>query len=152
MKLLDANLLVYAVNHDAPLHLPARNWLEQALTGDEPVGFAWIVILAFLRITTRAGLFRKPLSPDRAFELVAAWLAAPAARIVHPGPRHLEILGRLIQPLGTAGNLTSDAHLGALAMEQSAQLYSCDSDFARFPGVDWRNPLEQPPTTSRARR
>ncbi len=142
MKLLDANLLLYAVNKDAPLHLPARKWLEKSLTGEEPVGFSWNVILAFLRLTTRPGLFRKPLSPDQAFDLVASWLAEPGAIIVHAGPRHLEIVRRLIKPLGTAGNLTSDAHLGALAIEQNAQLCSCDGDFARFSGVDWQNPLE----------
>jgi toxin-antitoxin system PIN domain toxin len=142
MKLLDANLLLYAVNRDAPLHLPARKWLQKALAGDEPVGFSWNVILAFLRLTTRAGLFRKPLSPDQAFDLVAAWLAQPTAVIVHPGARHLEIFRGLIGPIGTAGNLTSDAHLGALAIEQNAQLCSCDRDFARFSGVDWQNPLE----------
>jgi toxin-antitoxin system PIN domain toxin len=142
MKLLDANILLYAVNKDAPLHLPARKWLEKALSADEPVGFSWNVILAFLRLTTRPGLFQARLSPDQAFDVVAAWLDEPMAIIVHPGPRHLEIVRRLIKPLGTAGNLTSDAHLGALAIEQNAQLCSCDSDFARFSGVDWLNPLE----------
>ena len=142
MKLLDVNLLVYAVNKDAPLHAAARKWLETTLAGDEVVGFSWSVILGFLRLTTRQGLFRKPLSPAQAFDLIGAWLEQPAARIVHPGPRHMEILCRLILPLGTAGNLTSDAHLGALAVEQNAQLCSCDSDFARFAGVVWRNPLE----------
>jgi toxin-antitoxin system PIN domain toxin len=142
MKLLDANLLLYAVNKDAPLHLPARHWLEKALVADEPVGLSWNVILAFLRLTTRPGLFRKPLSPDQAFDLVASWLAEPTVRIVHAGPRHLEIVRGLIRPLGTAGNLTSDAHLGALAIEQNAQLCSCDRDFARFSGVDWHNPME----------
>ena len=142
MKLLDANLLLYAVNKDAPLHNPARKWLEKTLAGEEPIGFSWIVILAFVRLTTRSGLFRKPLSADQAFGLIESWLAEPNSRIVHPGPRHLEILRSLVRPLGTAGNLTSDAHLGALAIEQNAQLCSCDSDFARFAGVVWHNPLE----------
>src|SRR6266568_4773753 len=132
MKLLDVNLLLYAVNKDAPLHVRAKKWLESALAGSEPVGFSWNVILAFVRITTRPGVFRKALSPDQAFELVEAWLEEPAARIVNAGPRHLEILRRLIGPLGTAGNLTSDAHLAALAIEQNARLYSCDRDFGRF--------------------
>jgi toxin-antitoxin system PIN domain toxin len=141
MKILDANLLLYALNRDTPLHTKAKAWLERSLAGDEPVAFAWSVILAFLRLTTRPGIFRKPLSPEHAFDVVAAWLAEPAARLVAPGPRHLSILRSLLTPLGTAGNLASDAHLAALAIEQNAQLCSCDADFARFPALDWQNPL-----------
>ena len=142
MILVDANLLLYAVNRDAPRHVRARKWLERVLAGDDVVGFSWNVILAVLRLTTRTGLFSKPLSPDQAFDLVTGWLADPGARIVHPGPRHLEVLRSLLKPLGTAGNLTSDAHLAALAIEHSAQLCSCDVDFGRFAGVDWQNPLD----------
>ena len=141
MMLLDANLLIYAVNADAPLNRKAKVWLESALSGQETVGFAWNVLLAFLRLTTRPGLFRHPLSFDTAFDLAASWLAQPSATIVHPGPRHLLILRELLLPLGTAGNLTSDAHLAALAIEHRAELYSSDTDFARFNGLKWRNPV-----------
>jgi hypothetical protein len=142
MKLLDANLLLYAVNKDAPLHGKAKAWLETTLSGRETVAFSWNVILAFVRLTTRPGLFRDALSPERAFDLVAAWLDQPSAKVVNPGPRHLGILRGLLTALGTGGNLTSDAHLAALAIEQNAELCSCDSDFARFAGLDWRNPLK----------
>jgi toxin-antitoxin system PIN domain toxin len=141
MILLDANLLIYAVNADAPLHRKAKSWLEAALSGQETVGFPWNVLLAFLRLTTRPGLFRRPLPADTAFGLVASWLDQPSAVIVHPGPRHLQVLRELLLPLGTAGNLTSDAHLAALAIEHRAELYSSDADFARFHGLKWRNPL-----------
>lgn len=141
MKLVDANLLLYAVNRDAPLHRKARSWLERTISGGETVAFAWSVILAFVRLTTRPGLFRCPLPPEAAFDLVAEWLAQPAATVVHPGPRHLSLLRGLLAPLGTAGNLTADAHLAALAIEHGAELCSCDGDFARFPGLHWRNPL-----------
>jgi toxin-antitoxin system PIN domain toxin len=141
MKLLDANLLLYAVNKDAPLHSQAKAWLETTLSGRETVGFSWNVILAFVRLTTRPGLFRNALSPERAFDLVAAWLDQPSATVVNPGPRHLAILRGLLTSLGTGGNLTSDAHLAALAIEQNAELCSCDADFARFAGLHWRNPL-----------
>lgn len=141
MKLLDANLLLYAVNVDAPLHRKARSWLEKTISGGETVAFSWHVILAFIRLTTRPGLFQRPLSPEVAFDLVADWLNQPAATVVHPGPRHLSILRGLLAPLGTAGNLTSDAHLAALAIEHGAELCSCDVDFSRFPGLHWRNPL-----------
>ena len=141
MILLDANLLVYAVNADAPLSRKAKSWLESALSGQETVGFPWNVLLAFLRLTTRPGLFRHPLPIDTAFDLVASWLDQPSATIVHPGPRHLQVLRELLLPLGTGGNLTADAHLAALAIEHRAELCSSDTDFARFNGLKWRNPL-----------
>jgi toxin-antitoxin system PIN domain toxin len=141
MKILDVNLLIYAVNRDSPLHMKAKAWLENTLAEAEPLGFCWVVILAFVRLTTKPGLFQKPFTPERAFNLVEEWLEQPGARIVQPGQRHLSILRELLTPLGTAGNLTSDAHLAALAIEQSAQLCSCDNDFARFPGLRWKNPL-----------
>jgi toxin-antitoxin system PIN domain toxin len=141
MILLDANLLIYAVNEDAPLNRKAKPWLESSLGGSETVGFSWNVLLAFLRITTRAGLFRNPLPVDTAFDLVSSWLDQSNATIVHPGPNHLRIFRDAIQPLGTGGNLTSDAHLAALAIEYGAELCSSDADFARFPGLKWRNPL-----------
>jgi uncharacterized protein len=141
MILPDVNLLIYAMNADAPRHGLARRWLESVLSGPDPVGFAWTVILAFLRLTTRPGLFAKPLSTVEALDLAAAWLEQPSAVIVHPGPDHLGILRRLLSASGTGGNLTSDAHLAALAMEHGAVLCSCDADFARFGGLQWRDPL-----------
>jgi|ERR1700722_12009598 len=141
MILLDANLLIYAVNEDAPLNRRAKRWLEASLSGSETVGFSWNVLLAFLRLTTRAGLFRNPLPVDTAFDLVSSWLDQSSATIVHPGPNHLRIFRDSIQPLGTGGNLTSDAHLAALAIEYGAELCSSDADFARFPGLKWRDPL-----------
>ena len=141
MIVLDANLLIYAVNADAPSNRSARTWLESALSGTETVGFPWNALLAFLRLTTRPGLFRNPLPVDSAFEIVNLWLEHPTALVVHPGPRHLAVLAELLRPLGTAGNLTSDAHLAAIALEHGAELCSTDTDFARFKGLRWRNPL-----------
>lgn len=141
MILLDANLLIYAVNEDAPFNRKAKSWLESAISGPDTVGFAWIVLLAFLRLTTRPGLFRNPLPIETSLDLVASWLDQPSSTVVHAGPRHLRILRELLLPIGTGGNLTSDAHLAALAIEHGAELCSSDSDFARFPGLKWRNPL-----------
>jgi len=141
MILLDANLLIYAVNSDAPGHKKAKAWLEAALSGSTTVAFSWIVLLAFLRITTRHGLFARPLRLEAALDLVDAWLVQPSATVVHPGTRHHLILRELLLPLGTGGNLTSDAHLAALALEHGAEIYSADADFARFARVKWRNPL-----------
>jgi uncharacterized protein len=142
MKLLDANILLYAVNVDAPLHSAARRWIEEVMSGSETVAFSWNVILAFLRLSTRPGLFRNPLTPDEAFDVIHNWLDDPEVMIVNPGPNHFAILERILGPLGTAGNLTSDAHLAAIAIENGAELCSCDADFARFAGLQWRNPLK----------
>ena len=142
MIVIDANLLIYAVNEDAPGHRKAKAWIESAFSGSETVGLSWNVLLAFLRLTTRSGLFREPLSANAAFDVIAAWLDRPVVTIVHPGPHHLQNLRNVLHTLGTAGNLTSDAHLAALAIEHGAELCSSDSDFARFPGLKWRNPLQ----------
>jgi toxin-antitoxin system PIN domain toxin len=141
MILLDANILIYAVNRDAPLHRKAKRWLEAAIAGPDLVGLSWNVMLAFLRITTRPGLFRRPLPVKAAFDVIDAWLAQPSVTAVQPGSRHARILRDLLLPMGTGGNLTSDAHLAALAIEHGAQLYSSDNDFTRFPRLEWRNPL-----------
>jgi toxin-antitoxin system PIN domain toxin len=142
VKLIDVNLLLYAINEDAPRHLPARNWLEEVLSGTETVALAWNVLLAFLRLSTRPVVFPRPLKPKEAFDRIESWLSQPCVTVVHPTDRHARVLKDLILPLGTAGNLTTDAHLAALALEHGAQLCSCDLDFSRFPGLHWFNPLE----------
>ncbi len=141
MKLADANLLLYAVNEDSPFHDPARAWLEEVLSGSETVAFTWSVLIAFLRLSTKTAVFPKPLKTEEAFSLMESWLTQPCVTVIHPAERHAQILKELLNPLGTAGNLTTDAHLAAIAIEHGAQLCSCDSDFARFPGLRWFNPL-----------
>jgi uncharacterized protein len=140
VKLVDANLLLYAVNEDAPLHGAAVTWLDPALAGREAVGFGWAVVLAFVRLSTHPGLFPNPLTPEQAFDVVESWLAQPASIVVDPTARHLGVLRGLLTQLGTAANLVSDAHLAALAVEHGAEIVSFDADFARFPGVRWRRP------------
>ncbi len=142
MILIDVNVLIYALNEDAPLHRQAKSWLETVLGGTETVGLSWTVLLAFLRLTTRPGVFRNPLKVATAFEVVNAWLEQPSVTTVEPTARHLSTLRDLVLPFGTGGNLTSDAHLAALAIEHGAELCSTDSDFARFPRLRWRNPLK----------
>ncbi len=142
MILLDANILLHAVNRDAPLHRQAKRWLEKAISGSESVALCWIVILAFLRLTTRPGLFQRPLKVAAALEIVEAWLRQPSVVVVHPGPRHLALLRELLLEGGTGGNLTTDAALAALAIEHGASLCSCDRDFGRFRRLKWMNPLE----------
>lgn len=137
----DANLLIYSTNERASLNREAKRWLESILSSGEPVGFAWNVLLAFIRLSTRPGMFEKPLNANVALDQVDDWISQPATTVIHPGPRHTEIMRSLLSPLGVAGDLTSDAHLAALAIEHDAELCSADSDFARFAGLRWRNPL-----------
>ena len=141
MILVDANILIYAVNRDASHHSAARAWWEATLSESEDVGLAWIVILAFLRVTTRPGILDRPLDPEAAIDYVEEWLAQPFVRLAVPAEGHWAILRNLLLEAGLAGNLTSDAHLAALAVEHGAQLYSTDHDFARFAGVRHVNPL-----------
>ncbi len=142
MKVVDINLLIYALNKDTPHHPQAKKWLETSLSDDEPVGLAWIVILGFLRIITSARIMPAPLSSETAIEVIEEWLHHPTVKIIVPGERHWDILKELLTPLGTAANLTSDAHLAALAIEYGARLFSTDNDFSRFPNLRWINPIE----------
>ncbi len=148
MILVDANLLIYAIDRDSPHHKPARKWVEAALSGSTTVGLAWGVILAFLRLTTRPGILRRPMSAETALGFVDEWLSLPAVETVVPGDRHWQVFRNLLKAAGTAGNLTSDAHLAALAIERGATVFSADSDFARFPGLRHENPLRQPARSS----
>ncbi len=143
MILIDANLLIYSVNRDADQHQHARRWLERALSGSVEIGLAWIVILAFIRVTTRAGIMAKPLHYTQALEYVDGWLNQPHVEMVSPGERHWPIFRNLLSSTGSAGNLTSDVHLAALAIERGAEIYSADYDFRRFNGITHVNPLER---------
>jgi len=145
VKLPDANVLLYAIDTSSPRHEPARRWLEERLSGAETIAFAWVVLLAFLRLSTNRRVFDQPLDAEDAFELIDTWLAQPPATVVHPTERHAVILRELLQPLGTAANLTTDAHLAALAIEHGAELASSDADFSRFAGLRWSDPLADAP-------
>jgi toxin-antitoxin system PIN domain toxin len=138
----DVNLLVHAYARGAPEHAPARRWWEGRLSSTEPVGLPWAVSIGFVRLMTHPAVLATPLDPARAVSHVRSWLDRPNVEVLDPGPRHLEVLARLLQGLGTAGSLTTDAHLAALAIEHQCELHSNDRDFARFPGLRWRNPLE----------
>jgi toxin-antitoxin system PIN domain toxin len=142
VKLPDVNLLLYAYDSRSPRHSPARHWLERALSGAETVGLAWNVLLAFIRLSTRPAVVENPYSVEEAIGLVESWLAQPCTTMVHPTERHAVLLRELLAPLGTAGNLTSDAHLAALAIEHGATLCSSDVDFSRFAGLRWVDPLD----------
>jgi toxin-antitoxin system PIN domain toxin len=139
----DVNLLVYAYSRRAPMHLAARKWWEATLDEGTPVGIPWAVLCGFIRVTTHPAVLDPPLRVERTLEFVRSWLERPGVRILEPGPRHLEILASLLTGLGVAGNLTTDAHLAAIAIEHQCEILSNDTDFGRFPGLRWHDPLRK---------
>jgi toxin-antitoxin system PIN domain toxin len=136
----DVNVLLYATDASSARHAPCARWLAGALEGDAPVGFSWQVLLGFIRLATRAVVFSRPLSVVEAFDVVDDWLGRSASVVLQPTERHAAVLRGLLLACGTAGNLTSDAHLAALALTHGATLVSCDRDFGRFSGLKWFNP------------
>lgn len=139
--LVDANILLYAVDESSPFHDRARVWLEDTLNGDRRVGLPWASLTAFLRIVTNPRALAEPLGPAEAWTLIDAWLDAPTAWVPAPGPGHRGILGRLVGDLDLRANLISDAVLAALCIEHGVEMISADTDFARFTELTWRNPL-----------
>jgi len=141
VKVLDLNLLLYAVNRDSPRHSDAKAWLQDAMSGEERIALPWTVLLGFIRLTTSPRVLEHPLSVDDALRTVDAWLSQPSVSPLEPGDDHWNILRDLLFEAGAAGNLTTDAHLAALAIEHGAELCSTDADFARFKRLRWTNPL-----------
>jgi toxin-antitoxin system PIN domain toxin len=141
VTLVDANLLIYAVNKRAEQHDAARAWLSEQLTGAQRVGLPWQSLAAFLRISTHQRASTRPLSGRDAWAFVEEWLAAGPAWIPVPGPSHAEIVRDLIARHDVRGNLITDTMLAALAIEHGLTLYSTDGDFARFDELRWVNPL-----------
>jgi toxin-antitoxin system PIN domain toxin len=133
-------VLLYAVNSAAKHHDASRRWLDTALSGADTVGLAWVPLLAFVRLTTKVGLFPAPLSTQDALGQVQDWCHAPGAVVISPTPRHPEVLSALLARVGTGGNLVNDAHLAALALEHRGGIVSYDSDFSRFADVHWDTP------------
>ncbi len=143
MKIVDLNVLLYAVNEDAPHHRRIVGWWEQALNGDEAIGLAWVVVLGFLRTATNPRIVPHPLAAEEAVEQVDTWLALDVVSLVTETRDHWRVLRGLLVEAGVAGNLTTDAHLAAMAVTRGAILASCDGDFARFPNLRWENPLRR---------
>ena len=141
MILVDANLLLYAYHPKAEQHEKSRGWLEAVLSGTDVVGFAWLTLWAFVRISTNPRVFENPLSASEAADAVSSWLDQPVSTILQPGERHWDILRALARDGQAVGPLFMDAVLAAIAMEHGATLCTTDRDFARFPGLKWTNPL-----------
>ena len=141
--LIDANILLYAVDEDSPFHASAHDWIDETLNGSRRVGIPWLSLVAFVRIATHPRALLEPLTPAEAWQFVDEWLDAPAVWVPGPGRGHREILGRLIRDLDLRANLVSDAVLAALCIEHGLQMVSADSDFARFTEIGWLNPVSR---------
>jgi hypothetical protein len=141
MILLDANVLLYAYNAEAHQHAKVAAWLEEVVRKSDLIGLPWLTLWAFLRISTNARIWPNPKSPQEAFDVIHGLLAQRSVATIHPGPRHVEILERLVTEHRAASSLVTDAALAALAIENGAELASCDQDFSRFTGLRWINPL-----------
>ena len=139
--LVDANILLYAVDDSSRFHDRARAWLEGVLNGSRRVGIPWVTLTAFVRIATNPRASASPLQPDDAWSLVETWLDADPVWTPEPGSGHRDILGRLVRDMDLRGNLVSDAVLAALCVEHGLEVVSADSDFARFADIAWTNPV-----------
>ena len=138
----DINLLLYAYNDASPYHDVARRWWEETVNGSDRIGIPWVVSTGFIRLMTNRRVLTSPISPTEAIEYVQEWFRYAHIAPLNPGSEHLAHLRRILEAVGVGANLVSDAHIAALAMEHDAELHSNDSDFARFPGLRLRNPLE----------
>ena len=138
IKLPDVNVLLYTIHIDSRHHRVALDWLEQTLNSESELGFAWLGLVGFIRISTQTRIVQPPLTTDAALQAVHDWLGHPRARILQPTVRHADVLARLLLSAGTAGNLTNDAHLAALAIEHNAEVVSFDPDFKRFSGLKFQ--------------
>ena len=137
----DVNVLIYAMDANSPQHESAWAWWKSATGGAEHLGFSWGVLTGYVRISTNARIMPQPLTVEQAVAHERAWLSLPRARILNPGPEHLHIMERLLAPFGRGGDLVSDAHLAALAIENGGTVYSADDDFSRFERLAHVNPL-----------
>jgi toxin-antitoxin system PIN domain toxin len=139
----DVNLLIYAHNEAAAQHGPAVAWWHDLLTREQPIGLPWATTFGFIRLVTHPAVLVAPIPPEQALSCVRGWLERTHVRVLEPGPRHLDIVAELFAATGVAGNLTTDTHMAALAIEHQAELHSNDADFDRFPGLRHRNPLRR---------
>ncbi len=141
MIIPDLNLLLYTYDSGSPFHAKAAAWWQECLSGKEPVGLPLVVVFGFVRITTHSRVFRSPMTPSEAARHVRSWQAQPVVQILEPCPDHVESVLNLLESLSAAGSLVTDAQIAALTIEYEAVLHTADTDFMRFPGLRWHNPL-----------
>ncbi len=141
MIIPDINLLLYAYDAVSPFHAKAAAWWQACMSGAEPVGLPQVVAFGFIRVGTNARVFQHPLTPAEAAGHVRNWQGQPAVRLLESSPDHVERVLKLVESIGTAGNLVTDAQLAAIAIEYDAVLHTADADFVRFHGLRWLNPI-----------
>jgi uncharacterized protein len=140
VKLVDLNVLLYATDDTSAHHHTAKPWLDRAISSSETIGIATAVATGYVRLTTSPRVMHRPLDVHSSIGVVRDWYRRPNVTAPEPTPRHFALIEELLGPIGTAGNLVSDAHLAALAIEHGAELYSFDRDFSRFSGLRWIEP------------
>lgn len=139
----DINLLVYAYNREAREHEKSRRWWEGCLNGSTIIGLPWITAAGFIRLMTHPKVLINPMPVEVAVDQVNQWMNQPSVRILNPGPRFAKLFFEFLKHLGTGGNLVTDAQLAAFSVENQAELHSADSDFSRFSGLRWKNPIRK---------
>ncbi len=142
MKLLDANILLYAYDSDSARHAVCRSWLEAAFNSEETVALPWQTLLAFLRISTNSRATNKPLQSTEACEIISSWLHQVNVSVIGAGERFWELLQNQMREAQVTGPLVTDAALAALALEHGATLCSVDKDFRRFRGLKLIDPTD----------
>jgi hypothetical protein len=141
MIIPDVNLLIYAYDSSSPHHDAAGKWWKGCMTGKDRVGLATSVIFGFVRISTHPRIFRHPLTLADAAIRVQSWMMRPQVRVIEHSSRHVADVLELLEETGTAGNLTTDAQIAALARQENGVIHSHDADFIRFAGIRWHDPL-----------
>ncbi len=141
MIVVDANLLIYAYDLDSAHHKKSLSWLEELLSGVEAVGLPWQSVSAFLRVITNRRLPGMRVSLEQAVQVVDEWLQQPNVQVLVPADQHWSVLRQMILEGRASGPLVSAAEIAAITIEQGAVLHTTDRDFARFPGLRWKNPL-----------
>jgi toxin-antitoxin system PIN domain toxin len=138
---VDANLLIYSYDLDSAHHKKSLSWLEELLSGVEAVGLPWQSVSAFLRVITNRRLAGTRVTLEQAVQVVDEWLQQPNVQVLVPADQHWSVLRQMILEGRASGPLVSDAEIAAITIEQGAVLHTTDRDFARFPGLRWKNPL-----------
>ena len=138
----DTNLLMYAYHEDDTAHERSVEWWQALIRGTEPIGLPWVVTTGFIRLSTNPRMLARPISIAQSLDIIDEWFSYRHVQPLNPGAEHQRILRGLLETVGVGGNLVTDAHIAALTIEHRAELHSNDSDFARFPDLRWRNPLQ----------
>lgn len=140
MDVVDVNVLLYAVNPDAPHHRSSHRWLQDSLNSPGALGLTWAALVGFVRLATHPTIWPDPMDVGAALDLVDTWLTAPGSTVLEPSPRHAVTLRGLLEETGSGANLTTDAHLAAIALDHGAGICSFDLDFERFAGLRRTSP------------